>query len=330
MSSKEDEFAKLFASDAVAALRAMVKDDFNRYTDPGTGKLRSEIATQSDSCPVCAESHKGSTLVFQKGPFCYWRCGSCAAVYVNPRLNDAGLDFLYSEGRCRKQLEWYYLPSADFRAREIYPRKLAEIEAVRPKGALLDFGCSTGYFMKTAKDRGWSVHGVELNPFAVEWAKTKLGIESVFLGDIAVAPFTPGQFDVITLWDVLEHVPDPAAILRSLRPLLNPEGLLVIETSHFDCAETDILGADNTNLVGDMHLVHFSSRSLQLLLEHTGFAQVKIESFGLDLQHAISWAKSNSRDDIRLPVAAIAPLQRCIDVAGKGCYLKAWAQRSAK
>ncbi len=328
MGDRNEGFAKLFASDAVTALREMTKADFAGYTDPSTGGLRSEIATEYESCPVCAVPHSTSSLVFRKGPFDYWRCASCEAVYVNPRLNDSGLDFLYSEGRCRKQLEWFYLPSADFRAKEIYPRKLAELEAVRAKGELLDFGCSTGYFMKTAKERGWNVHGVELNPFAVEWAKSKLGIDSVFLGDIAAAPFREAQFDVITLWDVLEHVPDPASILRRLRPLLKRDGILVIETSQFDCLETDLLGADNTNLVGDMHLMHFSSRSLETLFKRTGFSTVKIDSFGLDLAHAVSWAKSTNRDDIRLPPAAIAALQQCIDAAGRGCYIKAWGRRA--
>ena len=177
--------------------------------------------------------------------------------------------------------------------------------------------------MKEAVARGWNVSGIELNPFAVQWSREKLGLKTVYHGLLANAPFKPGQFSAITLWDVLEHLPDPAEILTALKELLAPNGILLVETSRYDCIETDLLGSENTNFVGDMHLMHFTPGSLEALARRSGLRVKEWDSFGLDIAHTVSHFARMKDDSFKMPDSFMPKLQAAIDRANQGCYLRA-------
>jgi 2-polyprenyl-3-methyl-5-hydroxy-6-metoxy-1,4-benzoquinol methylase len=318
--------SKLLPENQFQRFEELRKADMQEYSDPETGKLRSDYGTPVTNCPSCGTSTDSSEYIFTKEAFDYSQCNNCELVYVNPRLNDKYTARLYQEGRCLEQLKTIYLPTAKYRQETVYLRKLKEIEDMTPARNLLDFGSSTGYFMKTAQDRGWKVSGVELNPFGVSWAREELGLDNVYNKDIGECGFSEGQFDVITLWDVLEHIAEPAPLLKQLSKYLSKDGHMIIETSHYDCLETDILGKENTNIVGDMHIMHFTETSLAKLLNRTGLKVIDSSIFGLDLQHIINYEKVHQLDNFRIPQESLNQIQACIDQAKKGCYIKVTAQ----
>lgn len=327
MSEINSQFNSILTSPTAEMLVQMLDADMVRYTDPATGGVRAELATNVPLCPACGTASPAAAKL-TKGPFAYAECAKCGLVYVNPRLNDTELNYLYSEGRCRVQMEKFYLPTAEFRAAKLYPPKLEYLEQRATGRELLDFGSSTGYFLKEAIARGWNASGIELNPFAVKWSREQLGITSVYHGFLADAPFRPGQFSAITLWDVLEHLPDPVAILAALRELLAPDGVMVIETSRYDCVETELLGVENTNFVGDMHLMHFTPGSLDALAQRSGLTVGEWDSFGLDLAHAVSHFARAKDGSLQMPAHFISVLQGVIDRANEGCYLRAVLRRA--
>ncbi|MGA9772654.1 MAG: class I SAM-dependent methyltransferase [Blastocatellia bacterium] len=102
-------------------------------------------------------------------------------------------------------------------------------------GKLLDIGSGLGYFVKRASDcAGWTAYGYEISPRAVEFARTKLGLENVFAGRVEESHFAPASFDIITLWDVVEHIPDPEPLLSYALTLLKSDGILFMHTPNIN------------------------------------------------------------------------------------------------
>jgi 2-polyprenyl-3-methyl-5-hydroxy-6-metoxy-1,4-benzoquinol methylase len=116
---------------------------------------------------------------------------------------------------------------------------LRRIEDVRvdtgrpPGGRLLDVGCAFGTFLRLAAERGWEPHGVEVSRYASALAREGTGFD-VFTGDLEDYPAAPGGFDLVTFWDVIEHVCRPRANLATAFRLLRPGGLLLLTTDNFD------------------------------------------------------------------------------------------------
>ncbi|MFC1891802.1 class I SAM-dependent methyltransferase [Thermodesulfobacteriota bacterium] len=322
------EVNKLLPAEILKILDQMRKNDMADYIESESGKLKKTISIEVTACPVCR--HKERSLLFQKEAFEFHQCEKCSLVYVSPRLNDEYLGRLYDSGRSAYQTKKLYLPTAEYRKEHIYRRKASELIKLVPTGRLLDYGSSTGYFLQSAIEVGWDGYGLELNPFGVKWAREKLGLSNVYDKPIEDCGFEKETFDVITLWDVLEHVPDPLDLLLELKPYLKPDGCIVIETSHYDCFETEFLGAENTNIVGDIHLMYFTSESLNELSSKAGYELTHKEIFGLDLNHIINYNLLNGLPEIVIPPDLINSLQELIDVAGKGCYIKAILKKNGK
>ncbi len=306
--------------ETVRRLRA----DMARYT--GTdGNLRQEIAHAVPECPTCG--NRDRRPLFQKGPFSYHRCDTCGLAYLDPRLSDDELAYLYGQGRGRFTTEFVYIPTAETRKETIYRRKLGEVERLSEGRRLLDFGSSAGYFVQLASESGWDADGLEINPFCVAWAREELGLKTIHEGDLSECGFEDGQFDVITMWDVLEHIPDPLPVLQAMRPLLTDSGIIVFETSHFDCFETDFLQVENTNLTPDFHLMHFTRSSIEHLAARAGLKVMEQSSFGLDVAHILRYFRIEKNVSADMPVELVNALQVEIDNSGRGCYLRAVLNR---
>jgi SAM-dependent methyltransferase len=152
---------------------------------------------------------------------------------------------------------------------------------VRP-GRLLDVGCGTGGFVKIAKDAGWEAFGVELSESAANCAVER-GVQ-VRAGTLEEQHFPPDYFDVVTLWDVLEHLPDPSKELMEIYRILKLDGFVVIRVPNtgiqllkvylFD----DLLRINRIGLQANLHLSHFVSATLRALLKSCGFEVFREEA----------------------------------------------------
>ncbi len=98
-------------------------------------------------------------------------------------------------------------------------------------GKLLDVGCGLGYFVKKASSFSkWQVFGYEMSKPAVKFAKEKLNLKNIFYGRVEDSDFEEKSFDIITLWDVIEHIPNPHGLLSYLNKILKDDGFLFIHT----------------------------------------------------------------------------------------------------
>jgi 2-polyprenyl-3-methyl-5-hydroxy-6-metoxy-1,4-benzoquinol methylase len=211
------------------------------------------------------------------------RCGGCGLVTTIPCLPKSELEACY-------QPEYWGRASADDLAwvrRDQRPRT-AFLECFRREGRLLDVGCGLGLFLVALDPQRWDRHGLEAMPAAYREAVSRLGADRIVMAELTAAEFPPEHFDVITFWDVLEHLPDPVAALRQAFRFLRPGGLLLLRLPNFAGYTARRFGEDWYELALPYHLYHFTPASLTHLLEASGFRVCVVEaSRGTQHYHAL-------------------------------------------
>lgn len=225
-------------------------------------------------CPICGE--RTSEVVLRMGEYTYLRCKRCDAVYLSPMPNAHLVADLYQseayfsgDGRVG-----YYDYAAMHKALlPLFQRRLAALSALRPsKGRLLDFGCADGYFLELARQQGWEITGVEISAFQAQYASSRLAI-SVF---DSIEHFPESSFDVITLWEVLEHLTQPIVELRKLKSRLRPGGVLMMSTPNAGFWKAVHKPGEWSNFSPPAHLILFTERTLKLTLSSAGFASIEV------------------------------------------------------
>jgi 2-polyprenyl-3-methyl-5-hydroxy-6-metoxy-1,4-benzoquinol methylase len=188
----------------------------------------------------------GPDLLLQKpGDFYLVRCRHCGLIYQNPQLSQAELAAHYPQEYLPYQQVATKRPSAVTQvSRDHAINRLCDrVERRRPQhGRLLDVGCATGSFLHAMKQRGWQVQGVEPITHAAAQAQHLFGLE-VFVGLLEEAAYPDATFDVVTLWDVLEHVADARTTLQEASRILKPGGLLVCSVPNPASVEARLFGS---------------------------------------------------------------------------------------
>lgn len=158
-----------------------------------------------------------------------------------------------------------YVADTDF-ARRRARLQLDLVGQRRTAGTLLDFGAGSGAFVRAALDAGYEATGVEHSPVAREQARQRYGVELV--------AEARGPYDVVTMWDVVEHLRDPITSLADLRARLKPGGLVFVETGNWE-SWSRFLSGDRWGLYLFDHQYYFSPASLEAVLEKAGFRDVR-------------------------------------------------------
>lgn len=217
-------------------------------------------------------------VAFEEAPYELRRCGGCGFGWASPRLTQGALATMYSEDSYWRSRSPKTLGYADYRAAEpqylkTFRKRLGFVLRGRPRGgAALDIGCAAGFCMEAMRELGFVAHGVEVSATIACHAIERFGFDTVHVGTLADAPFPDGAFELITAWDVIEHVVDPGALLRRARQLLASGGLLVIETQNIDSAFARALGRRWHHYKHQEHIYHFTPATLRTLLRSSGFA----------------------------------------------------------
>ncbi|MBN2257519.1 MAG: class I SAM-dependent methyltransferase [Anaerolineaceae bacterium] len=147
--------------------------------------------------------------------------------------------------------------------------------AEKRKGTILDIGCSTGVFIDGMRARGWDVFGIDINKEAISHARDRFGL-NVFQGDLLDTKFNPGQFDVVTAWDVLEHTYNPIKVLVRIHDLLNDDGVLILRIPNWESIDRIIFQKYWIGYDTPRHLFVFTRTVLHSMLEKAGFYDIRI------------------------------------------------------
>jgi 2-polyprenyl-3-methyl-5-hydroxy-6-metoxy-1,4-benzoquinol methylase len=192
------------------------------------------------------------------------RCRSCELQYINPHLRSDLILSSYAEGA-----DEVYVSQMAARERT-FNASLDQIEKVMGgTGRLLDIGTAAGAFLAAARARGWVVEGCEPNRWLANWGSRHYGL-TIRPGSVFDHHYEPGSFDVVTLWDVLEHTTDPKAMLERCRMLLRPGGLLIVNYPDIGSWIARLLGRRWLFLTS-VHLHYFNRRTIAHILESSGF-----------------------------------------------------------
>jgi SAM-dependent methyltransferase len=162
-------------------------------------------------------------------------------------------------------------------------------------GKLLDVGSATGVFLASMNRPGWDVSGIELNAEAAAYAARRLGIRTV-AADILSADLLPRTYDVITLWDVLEHLAQPERVIAKLAGLCKPGALLVVQVPRLGSWQQRLFGPSWIGWDVPRHLVLFTQRQLRDLLERAGFEFLEARSLAGDYPTFLISLKTAAQD----------------------------------
>ena len=210
-------------------------------------------------------------------PDCYFnlvQCEHCGFVYLNPRPNAKELERHYpAAGYCLPELPAQIPPAFRWRLREL--------EARQRGGRLLDVGCGNGLLLAFALHRGWDGYGIDVSPGGVEEVKKRLG-DRVALATLVEAGYPSDYFDVVSLFEVLEHLPDPIDQLREIHRILKPGGSVCLSVPNFASLECWVFGKWWAGLDAPRHFQQFTPESLRFCLEVAGFEVAELRSINAD------------------------------------------------
>lgn len=222
------------------------------------------------TCPVCGARAAG--LAGRWNDLAVWRCEECDHRFVAPVPDPSQLAAIYEvgyyQGSTRPTGFQDYAGLHDARIR-MFGRHLDLIVRHGGEGRLLDIGCANGDFLVQARQRGWDVLGVDPSAARAEAIAAGVPLVGTTVRDAAVPERT---LDVITFWDVLEHVPDPVGDLRSARRLLKAGGLVAATVPDAGNVVAKLSGRRwfGFRTTGE-HLQFFSRQSLKQAMEQAGF-----------------------------------------------------------
>lgn len=265
--------------------------------------MKNNVDLEYVNCELCGKDE--TILVYTERDLNIVECRHCGLVYVNPRFSEktykdkSSLDYTklateslitsglksFAEKKCIERS--LYIKSRTDESR-FYLKAMEKF--TRGRGKLLDVGCGEGFFLKAARDKGWEVTGVEISPNHIPPPDYGLNIINE---DILRADLKEGSFDVITFYDVMEHMPHPGKVLDKTMALLKKGGLLVIRVPNEKFLRikmrlfTSIFGRDfylkndNLSIMGyyapETHLYDFNQKTIGLFLRNKGFNILKIQ-----------------------------------------------------
>jgi SAM-dependent methyltransferase len=226
-------------------------------------------------CLVCSAS--GAEPVFQEGGLAMMRCRHCRHLFSSFAAVPDYDGFWGTHVPDGNQFYWSH-------ARARMHQDFCTALVMGRSGRLLDMGCGLGFFLASlARYAGWEGYGCEISDAAVRYARSRLGLSNVMRSRLDDAPFPPDSFDVVTMWDVLDHLPQPDAVLRRCYALLKANGVLFIRTPHgpvqlFRARLKRLIRRTTPHLtyLQLRHHVHlYSPSSIGVLLKRNGFSRVE-------------------------------------------------------
>ena len=191
------------------------------------------------------------------------RCGVCSHAQLERFPAAAELEQAYGEAESDDYVEEAAGQRATARA------TLARVERHVERGELVDLGCWVGFLLAEARERGWSVRGVEPSEWASAYARERLDLD-VATADVMSADLPPASFQAVVLGDVIEHLPDAAGALDRVAELLAPAGVVYLATPNAGSRVARAMGARWWSVI-PTHVHLFTRASLFTLLRRRGF-----------------------------------------------------------
>lgn len=215
--------------------------------------------------------------------------------YPLVKSNSSGLVFMQKVPSIEELSKYYNNYSRSSPVSEItlgrYRALLNEFERFRKTNKILDVGCGGGHFLAEAKKKGWEVYGTEFTKEAADIPAEK-GI-NMTVGPLDTSTLQIRDFDVITSFEVIEHINTPLPEVRNIHTLLRIGGLFYFTTPNFNALERKYLGSKYPVINYPGHLIYFTPKTITRLLKKVGFSKKKILTTGIYLSSFKKKPKEN-------------------------------------
>lgn len=224
-------------------------------------------------CVVCGDTSRRAFIRHE--PVHIVACRGCGLRLLDPMPSTESASSLYSDDYFRNEsplargYEDYEADGDNMRA--TFRDRLRYLPQPARNARLLDVGAAAGFFVEQARLAGWDAEGLELNRWAADYARDRLGVP-VRHGSLGDAEYPDSAFDIVTLWEVIEHVPSPREFLREIARILKPGGILALSTPDAGSAVARLFGR---RWLGwkkiPEHVFFFDRETLGRLLREEGF-----------------------------------------------------------
>jgi SAM-dependent methyltransferase len=252
-------------------------------------------------CPVCGAEE--ASRRYRLPRFSIWDCRRCGQTFLAPLPSAEDIDrlfhTLYTSGdvelpELRGYYDFCYDDAPTNPLVQLYGRWLDAVERHHRPGTLLDVGCGTGLFLAVARRRGWQVTGIDASVEATAWARSHFDLE-VRTGQFAEFAGDGRRFDVVTMWDIIEHAREPVELLAVARGALNPGGIVALSTPNRRSI-LDVVAGTLYRLSGgrltkplekfyiDQHFLYFDPATLAAALGRAGLGTVEVVREMTDLR----------------------------------------------
>jgi 2-polyprenyl-3-methyl-5-hydroxy-6-metoxy-1,4-benzoquinol methylase len=260
----------------------------HNFTDGSEEKEKRDFPVRM--CKLCGSKKKKLRYSFEG--YDVVECDGCGVVFLDLH-QDFNVSNLYSSDYYLERQEYYLKnsivdPIYGFENPNIvdFREGLKLVESFKHTGRLLDIGCGMGIFLSMAKERGWEVFGVDIADYAISSARERFGL-NCFVGKLKDANLPDNYFDVITLWDVIEHFEGPLEELEEVKRILADDGIILFDTPNVESlmrliahwtykATGGLFKYPVKKLYHQFHLYYFSPRTLRMLLDKAGFEIIEM------------------------------------------------------
>jgi SAM-dependent methyltransferase len=198
----------------------------------------------------------------------YVRCAGCGFVFLNPQPTSAELGCFYNHSYRYDRTRYSRAIPRETRWLDVLAR------ACQQPGTLLEVGCSYGHFLAAARERGWTVRGIELSESAVRFAQGELGLPVERGRILDLVENFAACFDAIAAWHVLEHDPFPHKFVDTAYELLRPGGILAVRVPNLGSLVAKLSGPDWQWLSPPEHVCMYTPDTLSELLKQARFEMV--------------------------------------------------------
>lgn len=284
-------------------------------------------------CPTCgADRHEQEYL---KDHFHIVRCLECDMVYVNPIMDEEHYRETYASEEYQEIVKELGEESHEYRLNRFGTERVEIMKQFFPEGhpamedgkgpRYLDIGCSTGFVVEAARNEGWRATGIDLNPSAVEFGKER-GLD---LHASSIEAFEyDHKFDIISLFDVLEHLVHPRGILEEAISNLTDDGLIFLYLPNYQSASRMLMGKEAHFIWPTHHLNYYTIRTIEDLLGRLGLTLEWWQTEGLDIADLIWYQKEEFGADTELLEKFADEFQFFINASYHGKNLRVIARKT--
>jgi len=221
--------------------------------------INNDVQWETIACPVCTGEKFIKLFEKQNEPFV--KCLGCELVFINPRpIYDQVLETYdrdYSQA---------YANKAEKKLKRVRRWVKRIVKQYGNHGKWLDVGCSVGFVVKTAEEFGFEGYGIDVQSWGIEYGKNILGLQNLTCGTLEDQNYKDSYFNVISLYDVIEHVPDLNSLVLELKRILAPGGVIDIITPDLGHWRVPMELHEWSEIKPSEHLYYFSKSTLSQLL----------------------------------------------------------------